>query len=81
MDEIIVPAGLAGWKVRRLLRRHMHKLELARGGSTDTDLLCEEVICEQLVRQGRVDESFIGEAHDMRRAFVAVARLLGQRPS
>jgi hypothetical protein len=79
MNEIFVPTGLAGWKVRRLLHKHLRKLEQAKGGPAD--LFCEEAICEQLFRQGRVDESFIGEAQDMRRAFVAIARLLGQRPS
>ncbi|GMR19210.1 MAG: hypothetical protein BMS9Abin34_341 [Patescibacteria group bacterium] len=75
MDEITVSTGLAGWRVRRLLRKHIRKLNQVVGGSTD--LLCEKVICEQLLKHGRVDLSFAGEAHDMRRAFYAVKRILG----
>lgn len=74
MNEIItIPTGLAGWKARRLLRSHIRKLSKISDGSTDP----ERTLCEQLLKHGRVDLSFVGEAKDMRRAFYAVKRILG----
>lgn len=79
MDGITIPGGIAGIRARRILRRHLKAL--AQVLYPDTDILCEKVLCQELLRKGRIDIGFAGEATDMRRAFVAVARLLGQRPS
>ena len=74
MEEITIPTRLAGWKARRLLRKHIRVLDQVVDGSTD--LLCEKVICEQLLEHGKVGLSFAGEAKDMRRAFFAIQRML-----
>jgi len=74
MDQIVLPTGPAGRKARRLLRKHIKMLDQVAGSSTDP--LCEKVVCERLLEVGKVDSSFIGQAKDMRRAFVAIRRLL-----
>lgn len=77
-DSIVLPGGIKGILARQTLRRHIRAL--AQVQYPDTDILCERVLCQELIRKGRIDISFAGEATDMRRAFVAIARLLGQWP-
>lgn len=74
-EQIVLPSGSRGSHVRRRLHRHLRMLEQVDGHSTD--LQCEKAICEQLLKVGSVDIGFAGEAHDMRRAFYAMKRMLG----
>ncbi|NIT03786.1 hypothetical protein GTO10_02535 [Candidatus Saccharibacteria bacterium] len=73
-ERIVLPTGLAGWKARRLLRRHISKLSKISDGSTDP----ERTLCEQLLREGRVELSSLGEAKDTRMAFFALRKMLSQ---
>jgi len=87
MSEILVPKGLAGWKARRTLRRHLRDLEEGKFGDDKlgSPSLFEHFLCMVLLAEGKLDESSLDkgdskEARELRLAFVAIARLLGQWP-
>ena len=73
MDAIVLPGGIKRILARRQLRRFIKKAE--KKGSLD--LLAEKALVAELRKTGKVDLSFVGEAHDSRRAFYAVKRFLG----
>ncbi|OGC44361.1 hypothetical protein A2V54_03210 [candidate division WWE3 bacterium RBG_19FT_COMBO_53_11] len=77
MDAIVLPGGLKGILARFRLHLFIKKAER----KNSPDLLAEKDMVRQLLEKGRVDESFIGEALDTRRAFFAVRKMLSQRPS
>lgn len=74
-ERIVIPTGLAGWRARWILCKHLRRLAKVSDGSTDP----ERTLCEQLLQDGWVKLSFIGEAKDTRMAFFALRKMLSQK--